>query len=351
MGSMSPLFAIFDACIKFEKLTTGNFFWIGTTNKKERELVQGQDIDFYAIPSGKLRRYFSLKNIIDPFFVLFAFFISCFILFKNRPNIIIATGSFVSVPVAYAAKLLFIPIVIHQLDVQPGLANKLIAPIAKRVTVSFADSLSFYGDKAILVGTMVRDEIRKAAVVDKRKIKAKLNIPDTTAVVLAVGGSSGAQAINEIIKQTHTALEKKYHIFHQTGVGKGNNTASANYTQYEFIEAEYLANLIMIADVVISRAGIGFISELAFLGKPSIIIPMPNSHQEKNAEILEQAEAAIILNQSELKTDVFVKIVDNLIKNTQTRIELTKNIKNICTFEAEQRIIEEIKLITKDELA
>ncbi|MBU4014724.1 glycosyltransferase, partial [Patescibacteria group bacterium] len=151
-GSVAPLLAISDVGCRMSDVGKFKFTWIGTRNGVEKQMVQKENIKFISIASGKFRRYFSIKNFIDLFKIIFAFFQSLAILIKEKPALVMSAGSFVSVPVVWAAWLLRVPVLIHQQDVRHGLANKLMAPFANVITVTFEKSLADYGKKAVWTG-------------------------------------------------------------------------------------------------------------------------------------------------------------------------------------------------------
>lgn len=344
-GSVTPLLAIYEHLVRIKKTSKEDCIWLGSRTGLERRLVENLNLPFKAIASGKLRRYFSFRNIIDPFFVLFAFFQSLYFLFTNRPDVVMTAGSFVAVPVAVAGWLLRIPVIVHQMDVRAGLANKLMAPFAKVVTTTFAESLADYGAKARMVGNPVRAEIKKVLSYNPVTIRNKMKLELDTPVLLVVGGGTGAEGINLLIESTRVELEKFCQIIHQTGVNKGAGETSARYRRFDFLDADFLADVYAVSDLVISRAGLGFITELAYLEKSAIIIPMPHSHQEDNANLLKDRVASVVLSQEEITPQVFIKVVKSLLQNKQTREELGKNIGQIMPKETERTftaIIEEL---------
>lgn len=307
------------------EMEKGNLLWIGSKNGLEREIITKEGIKFKAIAGGKLRRYFSLRNFIDPFFILIGFFQSIFIIARFKPDCLLTAGSFVSVPVVWAAWVLRVPALVHQQDVRPGLANKLMAPFAKVITVTFEKSLRDYGKKAVWTG----NPARRSLEVKSQKLKVKsFNFSDDLPIILVMGGGTGAVAINKLVEESLGELTKFCQVVHIAGKGKiPQNVQSKNYKVFEFLNAEELSEAYAVSDIVISRAGMGALTELAYLGKPAIIIPMPDSHQEENAEVLRENKAAIVLGQKELDAGKFLEEIKELLKNKQLREELAVNIK------------------------
>lgn len=294
--------------------------WIGTKNGIERPMVEEQHIAFDAIAAGKLRRYFSLKNLIDPFKIGVGFFQALTILNRIKPSLVMSAGGFVSVPVAWAAWVLRIPVLIHQQDIRPGLANKLMAPCAAAVTVTFEKSLGDYGNRACWTGNPVRPEfrqVREAAEGGARGQSGEL--PN----LLVLSGGTGAEAINDLVARSVHGLSDFCSITqvsgkHATSVPQ----AEKHYTPVEFLNAVQMAKAMQTADLVVTRAGLGTLTELSYLGKATIVIPMPHSHQEDNAEYLKKHDAALVCHQMDMHTDSFIELVRDVLADTQLRADL-----------------------------
>ncbi|MFH1255362.1 MAG: undecaprenyldiphospho-muramoylpentapeptide beta-N-acetylglucosaminyltransferase [bacterium] len=333
-GSVSPLLATAEElkiCGNFE------FLWLGTKFGPEREMVERAGIKFMAISGGKLRRYFSFKNFFDIFKIKIAFWQALFIMLKSRPDLAMSAGSFVSVPAIWAAWILRVPILIHQQDVAAGLANKLMAPFAKAVTVVFESSLKDYGKKAVWIGNPVR-----------RSLKTQSINKDFPAVLI-LGGGTGSAAINKLVENSISELAKFCRVAHITGKNKGGNTEvkSGNYERYEFLGVEKMAEIMNAADLVITRAGIGMLSELSYLGKPCVIIPMPNSHQEENAEFFKNKNAAIVLEQKNLTPENFAALIKDLLADKEALAGLSANMAGAMKKGANQSMAKIIKNLLK----
>ncbi len=347
-GSVSPLLAIAEELrIRNYELENFDFLWIGTKNGPEREMVEKENIPFKTIVSGKLRRYFSLQNFIDIFKIKIAFWQSLFILLKWRPDLVISAGSFVSVPAVWAAWFLGAKVLIHQQDVRPGLANRLIAPIANVISVTFENSLADYGKKAIWVGNPVRKQLSIINYQLKiKKLKKKFNLQENLPIALIIGGGTGATAINKLVEQSLNELIKFCQIIHITGKNKSITNYKSqimNYTQYEFLDIGRMAEVYNLADVVVSRCGLGVLSDLSYLGKPVILIPLPDSHQEDNVAVFAKAKAAIILKQKELTKEKLTDEIKKLIENKELQKTLSQNIKQVIKQGANKAIAEIIR--------
>jgi UDP-N-acetylglucosamine--N-acetylmuramyl-(pentapeptide) pyrophosphoryl-undecaprenol N-acetylglucosamine transferase len=264
--------------------------YIGSKNGIEKNLIQNIGIDYYAISSGKLRRYFDLKNFSDPFRVLKGYNEAKKILRMEKPDVIFSKGGFVSVPVVLAAKTLHIPAVIHESDMTPGLANKIAAKGASYFCCNFPETLKLLPEgKAVLSGTPIREELFNGTAQAGRSFTG---LDDDKPVLLIIGGSQGSMAINDAVRtlisssNEDSGLLADFNVVHLCGKGNIDESLAGKkgYVQYEYIGKE-LPDLFAMADVVISRAGANAICELLSLKKPNILIPLPLS-QSRGDQIL-----------------------------------------------------------------
>jgi len=357
-GSVSPLLAIAE---ELEKKDPGGFefFWRGTRTGPEKTMVEKEGIKYKSISSGKLRRYFSLKNFFDPLFIGIGFLQSLFFILKWKPDLIMSAGGFVSVPVIWAGWLLRKKILIHQQDLRPGLANKLMSPFATKITVTFEESLKDYGKKAVWVGNPVRHNVilrpkaegSRAITTDPRDSSSALGGFRMTGgcdlpLVLVAGGGTGAEAINKLVWGSLSALTKFCQIVHVTGKGKNfNHESKENYQVLEFLDHGNLMAIMEKADLIISRAGMNFLTEISFLGKPAILIPMPNSHQEDNARVFGDKEAAVVLEQKELTPDKFMSKIKELLADKDRRDKLGENAGKVMKKGANEEIAKIIQTV------
>jgi len=313
-GSVMPLLAVAEEIKKQEP--SAEFLFVGTRKGvPEKELVQNVGMTYRAIFSGKLRRYFSLKNLVDPFLILFGFFQSVFLILKFRPQAILSAGGFVAVPLSLAGWLLGVPIFIHQQDIVPGLANRIIVPLARRITVSFSVSMeNFEKKKTVLTGNPVRPEIFQGKKEEAVKI---FGLEENVPVLLVKGGSTGAKDLNELIFKIIPQLTNFCQIIHLTGPGKmiiGEKADQTRHHQAEFLIKE-MADVYQVADLVVCRAGLGTLTELSILRKPIILVPIPDSHQEVNAEYFQKEADVIVLSQKTLTPEILLEEIRNLIQS------------------------------------
>ncbi len=328
-----------------------DFVFVGTETGPEKEMVASFDnLPFISLPSGKLRRYFSIKNFSDIFRIISAFFKSFPLIRRERPDIIISVGSFASVPLVYAACLLRVPVLIHQQDVRPGLANRLMAPVAKIITAVFEKTLADYGPKAILTGNPITSY-------DKNFEFDKALDPffaGDKPLLFVLGGGTGAVFINSLIAESKKELLQFCHIIHVTGKNKGvllhnDNDEKGLYLSWEFLSHQKLLAIMEKSTLLISRCGLATLTEISALSKPSILIPMPKSHQEDNAEIFGKANSALVLHQKDLDSKKFVEVTKELIYDKQKLETFSKNVYNIMDKNASKKIADIIMDIIKDE--
>lgn len=350
-GPVTPLLAIAK-----ELLATADFrlVFVGTKNGPEKSMIESlvvsdkQKLKFISLPAGKWRRYFSLANFSDLLKILAAFVISFPLLRRECPSLIISAGGFVSVPLVWAAYFKKIPIIIHQQDVRPGLANKLMAPCARLVTVAFEKSLRDYGPGAVWIGNPAGRLDNKEESI--KNIKEKYQLINSQPLILVTGGATGASAINNLVIAAKTEILEFAQIIHITGKGKliSANTDSvpnANYQAFELLSPDDIFQLMAAADLVISRCGLATLTELCELSKPAILIPIPKSQQEDNAAIFKRLHAAIVLKQSDLETTSFVANIKDALNNQALRDKLATNISKVMKRNASETMIALIKEI------
>lgn len=335
-GSVAPLLALVD------ELRQGGYrpAWIGTHTGIEKEMAAESALPYYAISAGKLRRYISGHNITDPFRVLWGFFQSLALLLRLKPRLVITAGGFVSVPVVWAAWLLHIPIIVHQQDVRPGLANRLMAPLATVITVTFAKSLQDYGKRAVWTGNPVRKEFREKVEHTNKQEKK----------ILILGGGTGSEALNRMVEQSANDLTNVAVVTHITGQGKTATMTTANprYHVFSFLPARDIAHYMTEADVVIARAGLGTLTELAALGKATILIPMPYSHQVINGRFVADQGAALVLDQTTLSAEKLVSTITDILTDSQKHQALVEGMSKLMQPKANENFYKVIKKILRD---
>lgn len=297
-----------------------DIFYIGSYDGIEKKLISDFDIPYYGISSGKLRRYFDVKNFTDPFKVLKGCKEAFSIIRKIKPDILFSKGGFVSVPVVYAAKRLKIPVIIHESDMTPGLANKLSIPSASKVCCNFPETVKYLPEgKAVLTGSPIRKELSQGSKLAGLKF---CNFTANKPVILVVGGSMGAVTVNNCIRSILPTLLEKFQVVHLCGKDKLDSSLKniKGYVQFEYIKEE-LKDLFEIADIVVSRAGANAICELLALKKPNILIPLSASasrgDQILNARSFEKQGFSCVIEEEQLTDELLVNSINNVYENKQ----------------------------------
>lgn len=297
--------------------------YIGSYQGIEKKLIEACDIPYYGISSGKLRRYFDLKNFSDPFKVIKGFSEASKLLKELQPDVVFSKGGFVSVPVVIAAGRRKIPVVIHESDMTPGLANKLSFPLASKVCCNFPETMAHLPKgKAVLTGSPIREELLKG---NREKALAFTGLSGTKPVLLIIGGSLGSVVVNEAVRSVLPELLKRFDVIHLCGKGKLDQTLTAlnGYVQYEYISDE-LKDLFALSDIVISRAGANSICEFLALRKPSLLIPLSaaasRGDQILNARSFERQGYAAVLEEEELNGESLLKALQTLWENRESYI-------------------------------
>lgn len=286
---------------------SSKIIWIGSSKGMDKRIVESNSIvdKFYGIPSGKLRRYFSFRNVLDVFKIFAGFFTVFFILLKNKPAVLFSKGGFVSVPPCFAAKILGIPVYTHECDFSPGLATKLNTKAATKVLLSYKQTEEFFlgknKEKLVVTGNPVRPAFYSASA---KKGREFLGLEEKTdkPVLVVIGGSLGAKQINELIYQNIDFLCEHFIVVHQTGTGNEvaitEKLANDSYKPYSFIYGE-MPDVLAAADIILSRAGANSLWECAVLKKPMVLVPLCGSgtrgDQVENAKFFEENNAAMVL--------------------------------------------------------
>ena len=298
-------------------------FYIGSYTGIEKTLIENLDIPYYGISSGKLRRYKSFKNLTDPFRVIKGYFQARRLMRRIKPDIIFSKGGFVSVPVVLAAGHKHIPVIIHESDMTPGLANRIAIKKATKVCCNFPETIKYLpADKAVLTGSPIRQELLQGNKLAGLKL---CNFTSGKPIIMVVGGSTGAVHVNEAVRKVLPELLKDYQVVHLCGKGKTDNSLNniEGYVQFEYISEE-MRDLFAISDIVISRAGANAICELLALKKPNLLIPLSanasRGDQILNAKSFQEHGYSSVLFEEDLTPESLLKAVNELYTNRQTYI-------------------------------
>lgn len=298
--------------------------YIGSYNGMEKNLIEKQGIPYHGIASGKLRRYFSLQNFTDPFRVLKGFSEANKLIKKLKPDVIFSKGGFVSVPVVIAGKRNHVPVIIHESDMTPGLANKLSIPSAVKVCCNFPETLkALPEDKAVLTGSPIRQELMAG---DKDAARTFCGFKTDKPVILIIGGSLGAAAVNDAVRAVLPELLKDFQIIHLCGKGKLDSSLTnlEGYAQFEYIQDE-LKDLFALTDIVISRAGANAICELLALRKPNLLIPLSakssRGDQILNARSFERQGFSMVMEEEEITNEKLLSAIRQLYESKEDFIK------------------------------
>lgn len=298
--------------------------YMGSYDGIEKKLIEELGIDYIGISSGKLRRYMSLKNFTDPFRVLKGFREAKKFIKTYRPDVVFSKGGFVSVPVVFAADHYKIPVIIHESDMTPGLANKLSIPHAYKICHNFPETANYLPTgKSLLTGSPIRSELLSGSA---DKGRALCHFTAQKPVIMVIGGSLGAASVNKWIRESLDSLLENYQIVHLCGKGKLDESLQnkPGYVQFEYIKDE-LKDLFSMSDLLISRAGANAICEILALKKPNILIPLSakasRGDQILNAASFKKQGYSEVLEEEEISTELLLSTIDSVYKNRDRYIK------------------------------
>jgi UDP-N-acetylglucosamine--N-acetylmuramyl-(pentapeptide) pyrophosphoryl-undecaprenol N-acetylglucosamine transferase len=300
--------------------------WIGSSRGVEKQLVADAGIEFHGIPAGKLRRYLSLRNITDVIRTAAGVVASLAILGRVKPSLLFSKGGFVSVPPVLAAWMRGIPAWTHESDFDPGLATRINMRFCEKVLVSFPETMDdlppAYRGKAVVTGNPVRAALYGA---DPRRGRSFVGAGQDVPLLLVIGGSLGSSFMNSLVLASLERLLPRFFIVHQMGAKEYAPASRPNYHPSAFFREE-LPDLLSAADLVVSRAGANTLAEIAALGKPSLLIPLPASSsrgdQVRNAGKFRARGASVVLSEEEASPAAFVSAVESLFASPQKLAEM-----------------------------
>jgi UDP-N-acetylglucosamine--N-acetylmuramyl-(pentapeptide) pyrophosphoryl-undecaprenol N-acetylglucosamine transferase len=325
-----------------------SLLYIGERGGLEKKLITELDVSFKPILCGKMRRYFSWRNFVDIFKIPIGIFQALSAMCSFKPDVIFCKGGYVTFPVAVAGFLFRKPVILHESDVVPGLSNKMSAFFADKICVSFEESKKYFKEKKVVVtGNPVRRMLEHGS---SSKGKSFTGLQDNKKTILFMGGSQGADFINNIVWQNFNELLKRYQVIHICGEGKektqeqllkllskDNHQNIINYRAFSFIDKE-LRDVYAFCDLVVSRAGANSLSEISFFGKPAVLIPLGRAasrgDQIINAEVYTKNNPAVIIKEEDFEHDSFFRKIENLLKEAEKNPHKKTN-----RFEATDKII------------
>ncbi len=389
-GHLSPALSV------IEKLKGEDILYVGRKHalegdkafSLEYQTIKNLGIPFFPITTGKLQRKFTRYTTSSFLKFPLGFFQSFFVLKRFKPDVVLGFGSYVSLPIIIISSILKIPVVIHEQTLEAGFANKLSARFAAKICISFESSKRFFPlKKVVLTGNPLRKEIIEVSKMEnarperspapsgagrsrggkcpprfawrgRGKMKNK-GLP----LLYITGGSLGSHFINNLVKDTVNKLLKDFQVLHQTGDAKEYQDFDTllriknelpengeNYTVKNFLTPAESAEALKKADLVVARAGINTVSELLFLGKPSLLIPLPftqNNEQLKNAQFLKTLGLGEVLEQKKITTEVFLHTLERMYKNINIYKENSSKSKGLIDKDASSKIAEVVKNVYK----
>ena len=337
-GHLFPLLAVAEKLQ--EKLgSEAEFLYIGSGAEIEREIMGKSGIQTKYILAGKMRRYFSWRNIVDFIKIPLGFIQSLWILIWYMPDAVFSKGGYVSIPVIFAAWIYRIPIVIHDSDALPGLANQFLAKFSDLVAVSYPSAEKYFpANKVSLTGNPERAELVGGDVAAARSF---FNFTESKPIILVTGGSQGSQVINEAIIKILPELLSRAQIIHQTGANNyervvhiageaGIKAGREGYYPIKFLDTDIQRNALAAADLIVSRAGANSIADIAANQKPAILIPLDksaNDHQRMNAYEIAKVGGAIVLEETNLGENILLKKIKEILDNEDLRKNMSGKIK------------------------
>jgi len=356
-GHITPSIAVAKK-IKSTAKERVDFLFVGSVDKNAQALLETENIKVKNIACGKFRRSLSLRNFTDIFKLAFGMIQAMWIVYWFMPDVVFSKGGFASFPGSFASWFFMCPIIVHESDSVPGLANLVIGKMAKIVIVAFGKAGEYFKkEKVILLGNPIREELLNGSAEECEK---KFGLQKDNPLVFITGGSLGASFINEAVLRILSELTKSANIIHQCGniavkghkgIDEIKKTASEilgddyekdGYHPVEFI-GEELKDVLACADLIITRGGANSLSEIASIGKPSIIIPIynsPGNHQRENACTFKEAGAGIVIEQPNLTPNLFLMEIRKILENPELSKSMGENAKKLANPEAAQGIAE-----------
>ncbi len=338
-GHVVPNLAVIDELKKH--FQDADLLYIGSGAKIEKDLVQNK-IPYKSVLCGKLRRYYSLKNILDLIKIPLGIIQSLFILLKFRPKLIFGKGGYVSIPVVIAGFILRIPVIIHESDMHPGLANRILARFAKKIAVAFPNTKGNFKEKfhkkIVFLGNPIREEVFQG---NPEKARKYFNLNEQQPVIFVTGGSQGAKSLNHKIAEIVSGLVVDFQIIHQYG----NSPISfehPNYHAYDFLSKE-MADAYAVSDLVISRAGANTIFEITSLGKPCILVPLSSKvsrgDQIENANFVKENVDIEVLDEDKITPIILERIIRDLLEDEERLKNISEKLQKIFPKNAAQKIV------------
>lgn len=365
-GTGGHIYPALSIAAQLQKEYNADILYLGSDDGLETRLVPTTGLRFATIRAGKLNRYFSWRTVTDVMRVPMGMAQAISIVRAFHPDVAFTSGGYVSVPAGLAARLSGAPLLMHQQDVAPNLSNRLIAPLATRISVAFADSMRYFpARKTLHLGNPVRQAILDVRHVAPEEARVKLGLLPDVPLLLVTGGSQGARHVNQVVCQALPGLLKQCQVlqisgdklFHETQrlsaqyLGGLDENTRERYHLVAYMNEE-MPFALKAAELILARAGASTLSELAVLGKPSILVPLPpaigNSPQEVNAMMFAQHQAAEVILDNNLKPEFLVDRVTSIVNTQEKLLRMSVAVQKLAKIDATQEIINTIVHMTRD---
>jgi UDP-N-acetylglucosamine--N-acetylmuramyl-(pentapeptide) pyrophosphoryl-undecaprenol N-acetylglucosamine transferase len=352
-GHFYPIIAVIEALqeVMDTNHLVGIKFFFMSDKPIDPDLLARMDITYIQVKTGKRRTYSSFRNFIDLFRTFGACLVATWKMFVVYPDVVFGKGGYASFPALFAARLLRIPVVIHESDIVPGRVNRWVANYATKIAISYPEAVDQFAhkDRVALTGQPVRKALREIPVEDPwETFQLEQDIP----TILVLGGSQGSERINENIIDVLPQLLQKYQVIHQTGEANllwmkkraagvlARDPVASRYRPYGFLDAKHLSIAAKASSLIISRAG-SVIFEIAIWGKPSILIPLAiarNDHQKKNAYSFARAGAAMVIEEQNLKPALLISVIESVMANDARRHTMEESARSFTKTDAAEKI-------------
>lgn len=343
-GHVFPGIAVIDQLRQIESSPKLHIVWIGSGKEIERKILARFEIPYYAVPAGKLRRYFSFQNFADVFKLGAGIVASLLLLKRLKAEVLFSKGGYAAVAPVIAARMLKIPIITHESDRDPGLATRIAARFADRILLPYQATRAEYypkaGDRAIVLGNPVRAELFNG---DPERGRELLKLPAKEPLALVLGGSQGARQVNQLVAAILPQLLEEAVVVHQMGELDYRPSSTPRYITADLFHSEF-PHILAAADLIISRAGAGTIWESGVLGKPSILIPLggesSRGDQVRNAQLFAERGAAVLLEGETLNPESLLEQTLRLLRDGNAREAMGQAAAELCPADAAGRIAE-----------
>ena len=344
LGPVTPLLAVAEAWLAVDPAV--EFVWVGTPGGPDRKVVEAAGLRFVSIPVARLTRYPSVEWPTLPVNLFRAARQSWTILKDEQPNLVASAGGFTGVPLVVAARVLGIPSWLHQQDVRPILSSKLVIPFVTWISTAWESSLAaFPKGKSAWVG----NPIRAVATVDRESAVRRFGLDPSRQTVLVFGGGGGALFLNRLMETVGREIAETANVIHIVGIGKMTQALETMGDRYVAVEllTDAMSDALTAADLVVCRAGMGTISDLAARGKAAIVVPLPNSPQEDNARVLEAGDAALVLREGGTSPQEFLEAVRGLLRDGTRRQSLGENVRKLLRTDVAGPLVDRLRRIAK----